>query len=241
MCTLLFFTGKDEKGEFNLKFSERLFQAAKPIWDQNHQHPFVQGIGNGRLDIEKFKFYMCQDYLYLIDYSRLFALGSLKSSDLKTMSTFAKLLDSTLNVEMSLHRSYAERLGISYEALEGTKPSPITLAYSSYMLNVSHRGDIATLIAAVLPCTWSYYEIGKALSKIPGATDHEFYGDWVKMYASEEFGELADWLISLLDELTVGKTDSELGELEDIFLNTSRYEYLFWDMSYNMEMWPTDE
>ena len=69
-----------------MKLSERLFQAATPIWDKNHQHPFVQGIGNGNLDIEKFKFYMCQDYLYLIDYSRLFALGSLKSSDLKTMS-----------------------------------------------------------------------------------------------------------------------------------------------------------
>ncbi|WP_100406706.1 thiaminase II [Bacillus solitudinis] len=224
-----------------MTFSKRLHTKAKPIWQKSHQHPFVQGIGQGTLDIEKFKFFMCQDYVYLIDFARLFALGSLKAPDLKTMSTFAKLLDATLNEEMSLHRAYAERLGISTENLEATKPAPTTLAYSSYMLNIAQRGSLAELIAAVLPCSWSYYEIGKELSQIPGAMKHDIYGEWVSMYQSEEFGELAYWLIDLLNELTHGKSEGELARLEEIFLNTSRFEYMFWEMSYQQAMWPFDE
>ncbi|MBU8906774.1 thiaminase II [Desertibacillus haloalkaliphilus] len=224
-----------------MKFSDRLHKSAETVWRKSHDHPFVQGIGHGTLDVDKFKFFMRQDYLYLIDYSRLFALGSLKAHDLKTMSTFAKLLDATLNIEMDLHREYAKRLGISKEELEETKAAPITLAYSGYMLNISQRGSLTDLIVAVLPCTWSYFEIGKELSKIPGASDHELYGEWVKMYASEDFEELAVWLIDLIDELTVGATEKELARLEEIFLTTSRYEYMFWDMSYKQEMWPTDE
>ncbi|KGA98487.1 thiaminase [Alkalihalobacillus alcalophilus ATCC 27647 = CGMCC 1.3604] len=221
-----------------MKLSERLYEKAQPIWEQSHSHPFVQGIGNGTLDIEKFKFFMCQDYLYLIDYARLFALGSLKAHNLETMQTFAKMLHVTLDEEMSLHRAYAKRLGISKEELEATKPAPTTLAYSSYMLNIAQRGSLKELLAAVMPCAWSYYEIGKKLSETPGAMEHVWYGEWVTMYQSPEFGEVAEWQIDLLDQLTESSSEEELLELEEIFLTTSRFEYMFWDMSYQQAMWP---
>ena len=224
-----------------MTFCDRLYQRVQPIWQKNHQHPFVQGIGHGTLEQEKFRFYMVQDYLYLIDYAKLFALGSIKATSLKTMGQFARLLDSTLNVEMSLHRQYAEQFGISREELESDQPAPTTLAYTHYMLHVAQVGSLAELISALLPCMWSYWEIGKDLSKIPGSTEHEFYGEWVKMYASDEFGQLSLWLIDELNGLAEGKSEAELARLEEIFLNTSRFEYMFWEMSYHQEMWPTDE
>ncbi|MDV2883887.1 thiaminase II [Alkalihalophilus pseudofirmus] len=222
-----------------MSFSARLHQNSLPIWEASHNHPFVKGIGDGTLDIEKFKFFMKQDYVYLIDYARLFALASMKATSLKNMALFAKMLDATLNIEMDLHRQYAERLGISAEELEATQAAPMTLAYSSYMLSVSERGSLIDLVTAILPCAWSYYEIGKKLAEIPGAMEHEFYGEWITMYQSEEFGEIADWLINLLDELALGLPESELARLEEIFLNTSRFEYMFWDMSYKEESWPS--
>ncbi|RXI95562.1 thiaminase II [Anaerobacillus alkaliphilus] len=224
-----------------MKFSERLYQELQPIWQANHNHPFVQEMGAGTLDKEKFRFYMIQDYLYLIDYAKLFALGAMKASDVKTMGRFASLLNSTLNEEMSLHREYAVKFDISEEELENASPSPTTLAYSHYMLHVGQNGTLADLVAALLPCMWSYWEIGKELSKIPGASDHEFYGEWINMYSSEEFGQLAIWCIELLDELTLGLPEKELKKLEEIFLNTTRFEYMFWDMAYNQAMWPTNE
>ena len=80
-----------------MKFSKRLYENVLPIWQKNHAHPFVQGLGDGTLDKNKFRFYMIQDYLYLIEYAKVFALGAVKATDLKTMGKFATLLDSTLN------------------------------------------------------------------------------------------------------------------------------------------------
>ncbi|MEC0265011.1 thiaminase II [Paenibacillus anseongense] len=223
-----------------MTFSERLYERLQPIWRRNHAHPFVQGMGDGTLDLEKFRFYMIQDYVYLKDYAKLFALGAVKSDDLAVMGKFAALLDSTLNEEMSLHRAYAARFGITVEELEQAKPSPVTLAYTHYMLHTAQNGSLAELTAALLPCMWSYSEIGKELSQLPGVSEHSYYGDWIKMYSSEEFGALAQWCIGLLDRLAEGKPESELIRLEEIFLNTTRYEYLFWEMAYRMESWPDE-
>lgn len=37
------------------------------------------------------------------------------------------------------------------------------------MMSVSQNGTLTELIAALLPCMWSYWEIGKRLNDIPGA------------------------------------------------------------------------
>ena len=53
------------------------------------------------------------------------------------MVKFAELLHSTLNVEMELHRQYAERFGVTREELEQTGPPPTTVAYTKYMLDAA--------------------------------------------------------------------------------------------------------
>ena len=219
-------------------FSQRLLQSVAPIWESKYKHPFVTGLGDGSLPVESFKFYMKQDYVYLIEYAKMFALGSTKAYDLTTSARFAQLQEATLNYEMSLHRQYAERFGITREELEATQPSFVMLAYTSYMLKVAHEGSLADLVSALLPCTWSYWEIGKRLAEVEGAMDHPLYGDWVRMYSSDEFGSLAIWLIELIDQLAEGKNEQELARLEEHFLITSKMEVLFWDMAYRQEMWP---
>jgi thiaminase (transcriptional activator TenA) len=222
-----------------MKLTERLYQKVNDVWQKTHQHPFVVGIGTGELPVESFIRYMKQDYVFLIDYSKLFALGAVKARDIETMAAFAKLLDETLHGEMDLHRQYAQRFGITNQQLEDTKPMPINLAYTRYMLNVAQNGSLEELIAALLPCMWSYWEISKMLAETyPNASEHYLYGEWVKMYSSSEFGSLATWLIDLLDRLSDGKPERELAILEEHFLTTSRFEYMFWDMVYLGGEWP---
>ncbi|MCM3569546.1 thiaminase II [Neobacillus mesonae] len=221
-----------------MKFSQRLFENVQGIWEKTHQHPFVAGLGTGELPVESFIRYMKQDYVYLIDYSKMFALGAVKATDVETMAAFAKLLDETLNGEMDLHRQYAGRFGITTQELEETKPMPNNLAYTSYMLKVAQNGSLEELISALLPCMWSYWEIGKLLAETyPNSIDHPMYGEWVKMYSSDEYGALALWLIDILDRLTDGKPERELAVLEEHFLTTSRFEYMFWDMAYEGGDW----
>jgi thiaminase (transcriptional activator TenA) len=222
-----------------MKFSDRLYQNVRGIWEQTHQHPFVVGLGKGDLPVESFITYMKQDYAFLMDYSRLFAIATVKARDLDTMASFAKLLHETLHTEMELHRQYALRFGITHQELEATKPTPMNLAYTRYMLHVAENGSLEELISALLPCMWSYWEIGKlVVETYPGSREHSLYGEWVTMYSSNEFGALALWLIDLLNDLTEGKPERELAVLEEHFLNTSRFEYMFWDMVFKGEDWP---
>jgi thiaminase/transcriptional activator TenA len=222
-------------------FTARLRERVHPIWERTHRHPFVTGLGDGSLPVESFKFYLKQDYLFLIEYAKLFAVASTKAYDLATSAKFAALQEATLNYEMELHRQYAQRFGISREELEATEPSFVMLAYTSYMLKVAHQGSLADLVSALLPCMWSYWEIGKRLADGEGALQHELYGEWVKTYSSPEFGELAQWLIGVMDQLADGKNEQELARLEEHFLTTSRMEYLFWEMAYREELWPCEK
>ncbi|WP_027415362.1 thiaminase II [Aneurinibacillus terranovensis] len=222
-----------------MTFTQILYEKVNEVWKQTHQHPFVTGMGRGDLPVESFIRYMKQDYVFLIDYAKLFALGSMKARDIETMAAFAKLLHETLHGEMDLHRQYAERFGITHQQLEETKPMPVNLAYTRYMLSVAQNGSMEELVSALLPCMWSYWEIGQMLAgNYPESVEHPLYGDWIKMYSSSEFGSLAKWLIDLLDRLADGKPERELQILEEHFLTTSRFEYMFWDMVYQGGDWP---
>lgn len=222
------------------KFTDRIYPRIKGIWDACLNHPFVQGMGNGSLELDKFKHWLMQDYVYLIEYARLFAIGSSKSHDLDTMNSFAKGLDGTLFMEMDLHRKYAKSYGISEEELEKTELSAVNTAYTSYMLNKAQAGGVENVAAALLACSWSYNYIGLSLAKIPGAIDGEKYGSWIKMYSSEEFTDLNENAMDLINKLAEGKPERDLDILEEIIVKTGYFEYMFWDMCYNKETWPLD-
>ena len=217
-----------------MRVSQRLREAARPIWDACLRHPFVTGIGDGTLPPEKFRYFMLQDYLYLFDYARVFALGVVKARDAGLMRVFAQNVDAILGGEMNIHRAYMARLGISEEQVLAGKPALDNLSYTRYMLSEAERGGPREIVAAILACSWSYAEIGTALAARPGAADHPFYGEWIRGYASEDYAATNRALIDLMDQLASGTTEAELQHLTEIFVNCSRYELGFWDMAWEM-------
>ena len=212
-------------------FSKELSESAKEIWDSYYTHPFVKGIGDGSLSKEKFRFYIIQDYIYLLDYAKLFALGVIKSKNESDMKKFANLTDGILNSEMGIHRIYMKKLGITKEMIALEKPTLDNTSYTSYMLSVSHCGDIKEIAVAALSCMWSYEMIGKKLKETYG-TNHEFYGEWIECYSSPRYEELTNWNIELVEKYCKNLSLEEKEHLKTIFINCSIYEYKFWDMSY---------
>ena len=214
--------------------SDRLRTAAAPIWEACLKHPFVTGIGDGTLAVERFQYFMLQDYLYLFDYARVFALGVVKARDPELMRTFASNVDAILGGEMKIHRAYMKRLGISEEQVFAVKPALDNLSYTNYMLSIAGSGTPMEIVAAILACSWSYAEIGQALASVPGAAEHPFYGEWIQGYASEEYAATNQALIELMDSLAANATEDQIAYLTEIFVNCSRYELGFWDMSWGM-------
>lgn len=216
--------------------SYRLRDAAEPIWEACLKHPFVTGIGDGTLAVEKFQYFMLQDYLYLFEYARVFALGVVKARNPELMRTFAANVDAILDGEMKIHKAYMKRLGISEEQVFAVKPALDNLSYTNYMLSVANSGTPVEIVAAILACSWSYAEIGQALAAVPGAAEHPFYGEWIRGYASEEYAATNQALIELMNSLAEDATEEQIAYLTEIFVNCSRYELGFWDMSWGMRI-----
>lgn len=201
------------------------------------EHPFVTGVGDGTLPVDRFKYYVMQDYAYLVDYSRVLALASAKAPKLADMSWFAGLLDETLNQEMALHRSYCQEFGIRAEELEATEPAPATLAYTSFLIKTAHQGTFGELVASLLPCQWGYWEIGEHLLKGGLPESAPLYAQWIEMYSSDEFAELAQYIRDMTDRIGKDASPAELAAMTEAYINSVRLEHGFWNMVYGLEGW----
>ena len=218
-------------------FSDELRQTSADMWDREKQHPFVTGIGDGTLELEKFRYYMRQDYVFLIDFCRAISLATAKAKEAEDMSWFAKLLHETLTTEMALHISFCADFGISEAELRATEPSPTTLAYTRHLLQTGYSAGIGEIATSILPCSWGYAEIGQMLADRGTPESQPLYGRWIDMYSTPEFAELAVWLRSFIDRTAESCGDAELRRMKRVFIASSRYEYMFWDAAYRMEQW----
>jgi thiaminase/transcriptional activator TenA len=218
-------------------FSEQLHAAAADLWEAQHAHPFVRGIGDGSLPVERFAHYVRQDYLFLVEYARMLSLGAARATDVETMRRFAELAQAILGEEMELHRAFARGFGISEAELEAEAPAPTTQAYTDFLVRTAALGDLGELAAALLPCMWGYAELGQRLAA-DGAPADERYARWIETYASPEFDELAVWCRGLVDRLGEGADNEGRARMTRAFLTCSRYELAFWEMGWTLERWP---
>ena len=182
--------------------TQQLLDYAAEVWTAYNEHPFVLGIQNGTLEREKFRFYMIQDYLYLGDYAKIFALGVAKATSLSNAMLFSRYI-SVMNGELNVHSNYMARLGITQEDIDSAKRSLDSLSYTSYMLRVAYEETEVEIVAAILACAYSYEVIAKKMvENNPAAVDDEFYGSWISGYVSEEYSEENRVLIEILDDMT---------------------------------------
>lgn len=220
-----------------MPFTDELHAAARPVWDAQRAHPFVRGLGDGTLEEERFRRWVLQDYRYLQEFARVFAFAAARSDRLASMSWYAAVLNLTLNTEMELHRQYAARFDITLEELESTPLWPTTRAYTDFLVRTAAAGDMADLVAALLPCAWGYVDLAEELAARPRPADQR-YADWIEQYASEEFAEAARWLREEMNRLAEGATAERRARWTELFLLSSRYEYAFWEMCHHGEEWP---
>ena len=105
------------------------------------------------------------------------------------------------------------------------------------MLATSLKGDLAHTLATVFPCAWTYCDYGKRLKEqYKDTLENNFYKSWIETYSGAEFEESFEWFYDALDELVSNKTEAEKKVIEDIFISSVEFEYMFWDMAYNKQM-----
>jgi thiaminase (transcriptional activator TenA) len=219
-----------------MTFTDHLYAAARPMWDKQLEHPFVRGLADGTLGEERFTRWVRQDYRYLVEFARVFAWAAAKADRLESMAWYASALDLTLNTEMALHREYAARFGITAQQLKDEPMWPTTRAYTDFLVRTAAEGDLAELVAALLPCSWGYVHLGQRLANEPRPADQR-YADWIDQYTSPEFVQAAEWLRGELDRLAADVPADKRRRLTELFVLSSRYEWQFWQMCWTGEQW----
>src|SRR5215831_17303492 len=220
--------------------SASLRAQSERVWEGLHAHPFLRELARGVLPLEKFRFFIEQDILYLPDYARCVAMGAAKSATEAELRFFAKQLDGTINVELpNQHRVLDQvcRLGAADRGGALGK-APANVAYTGFMLSVAAQGGPLEIMAAILPCAWSYAEIAGQLAD--QIADHPVYRDWVGFYTTDEVLGLVGRMRQSFDEMAAqaGPGPRTRRRRAEIFTTSSRLEGAFWDMAYTLDQWP---
>jgi thiaminase/transcriptional activator TenA len=217
-------------------FTERLWREVATIFHAILAHPFLAGLTEGTLERTRFEFYVVQDALYLREFARALSIAAAKAPQEEWIILFTEHAAGALRVERALHESFFRDLGLSEDVVRATPLAPTNLAYTSYLLAVAYGRPFHEVVAAVLPCYWIYWEVGKAL-QARGSSD-PLYARWIRTYASEDFAGVVRAVLELTDHLAPALSAEEREAMRRHFLTTSRYEWMFWDMAYRLESWP---
>jgi len=219
-----------------MRFTADLWRSIEPVYAAILGHPFVAGLTDGSLPRPSFQFYAVQDALYLREFARALSLAAARAPRDEWIIMFNEHAAGALKVERELHEGFFKEFGLGPGDVASTPLAPTNLAYTSYLLAVAHTAPFHEAVAALLPCYWIYWEVGKALER-SGSPD-PLYTRWIGTYASTEFGSVVEAVLDCADALARELEAAEREAMKRHFITTSRYEWMFWDMGLRRETWP---
>ena len=219
-----------------MAFTDELWHAIETIYAAILHHPFLTGLSDGSLSRDSFQFYAVQDALYLREFARGLSIAAARAPRDEWIIMFNEHAAEALRVERALHESFFQQLGLSPDDVAATPLAPTNVAYTSYLLAVAYGRPFHEAVAALLPCYWIYWEVGKALERA-GSAD-PLYTRWIGTYASEAFGDVVRAVLEATNLVAGSLSAPERDAMRRHFVTTSRYEWMFWDMGHRVERWP---
>src|SRR5436853_845471 len=219
-----------------MAFSQELWQSIGPVYAAILRHPFVRGLTDGSLPRKSFQFYAVQDALYLREFARGLSIAAARAPRDEWIIMFNEHATEALRVERALHESFFAEFGLSAADVAATPLAPTNVAYTSYLLAVAYGRPFHEAVAALLPCYWIYWEVGKTLERA-GSTD-PLYARWIGTYASAEFGNLVRAVLDATNEIASRLPAAAQEPMRRHFPATRRCERTCWEMGYRQEPWP---
>jgi thiaminase (transcriptional activator TenA) len=188
------------------------------------------------LPLNKFVFYLRQDHYFLGEFSKFLHSAKEKTNDNKLKEWLDSLYLNTVNFEMEMQKQLLNSLWLSSSSPNTANYEfflcRTTLNYTSYLMNISSNGTFNEIVSVMAPCPWTYLEIAQKLSKIP--IRNEAYKKWVQFYSSTESHRQVAEIKEILNRIGQKVDDESKAEMKKHFANACRYEYLFWEMAYNL-------
>jgi len=214
-----------------MKFTDHLWKEALPVYTKILEHPFNQELKAGTLSVEKFKFYIYQDSLYLADFARALATAGTRAGSSQELLDFLLFAQNAILVERVLHESYFKEYVIDFESGK----APGCFAYTNYLLAASAYESFEVAVAALLPCFWIYKQVGDYI--YANQTSPNPYQNWIDAYAGEDFAVSVNKVLAICNGLAENASDITKRKMTEAYVTASKLEYVFWDSAYKLESW----
>ena len=216
-------------------FADTLWAEIRPIYAKTIEHPFLKCLSDGSLPRRRFEFYLLQDAHYLRAFGQALSVLAAKAPREEWAITLNEHAADALKTERRLHESILGTYGVTAGTMASAAIAPTNHAYTSHLLAAVHQRSFAAGLAAMLPCYWIYWEVGKELKK--RGSKNPDYHKWIDQYAGEEYGNVVRQVLDMMNAEAARLDPQSQRSARDLFVISSRYEYMFWDMAWREERW----
>lgn len=173
----------------------------------------MQDILQGTVPPERFQFQIKQNYQYLMDYTRCWAVGFSKCTCYEEMDDWYQIVKNTMEGTVKLNRDYW-----------------------------AEQGSLAECMISLFPCNILYRFFGEDLLPKCKLPKESIYYKWFEFYLSDSYLKKTENEIRIVNKLCENKTEREQARLLELFAISCNYEVLQWqDMYYNMTTWPMND
>ena len=138
---------------------------------------------SGSLPLDKFKFYILQDYNYLTSAIKNFSIISSKAESVDNMKEVLEIANLEAVSEFRAYEKFIKKLGYTIEDAINVEPIPINVSYVSFLLSTSALKSYEESITSVLPCFWSYAEIAEYHKNKLKTNKNKLYVQWASVYS----------------------------------------------------------
>ncbi|QXE02152.1 thiaminase II [Terribacillus sp. DMT04] len=220
-------------------FSAQLREEANPVFEAIYQHPFVEGVANGQVPREALIHYVKADYEYLTAFARIYGLAVSKCETREEMAFFQSQIHFVLHSEIHPHNVFCKVAGVDYEDLQKMTPPPAADHYISHMMNSAVQGDMGELMAALLPCPWTYQALAEHIIETKAPDQNNPFLEWIMFYANNEDGmpDVTAELCKRLDKWAETAGSAAKERARKAFLKSCMLEHSFWEMAITEQNW----
>lgn len=207
-----------------MKFSEYLIKKAESIWKEFLPHKFLIEMANNRIERRTFEKWFIQDYEFVKCALRFMNIISSKAP----YKLLKFLIDSIYYIRKELE--IFERKAIELKIKLDSEKSFICKSYCNFLISSAFEYSFFENFAIYYCEEKAYYEAWKWVKE--NMKNDSIYKEFIEHWSSDDFKNYVEKLEKILNEMAEEASTKERKNAEILFIETSKFEKLFWQMAY---------
>lgn len=199
------------------------------IYNKTKELPFIQEIISGKLEYNRFIFYIQQDALYIHSFTKVLETIANRIEADKYKRYFKDFVKENMAQEKELHSTYLRN-----STTELILPTPTCKDFILFNNFLQENPSIEVACAGILPCFIVYQQLGIHIYSKHNR-DGNPYIQWIDTYAGVEHAESVKHLREICEFYASKATPEILEQMQRSYRKGCEWDQKFWSSCYDMK------